>query len=560
MKIEKLVLKDKQEIELNKFTVLVGPNNVGKSQTLKDINDIFTRGKMAKTTLISEIMIEKLPDIIEYLNGLDIKDSVHNIGHKTVKGVKGNLIEGESFEIHMPSVENNYKNDGPSSLFSNIARFKISYLDAGTRLKVAQKTGSFNPHTGFPQNLLQAVYGDPHTEKTLQEAFLESFGDEIRLDYSGLVEFAFRVSKHFGEIPSDPRDAFEKMSAFSLLDDQGDGYKSFVGVVLSLLLSKDRIVLLDEPEAFLHPAQARQLGYWIAEHSKHVPGQIIVATHNSNFLSGILSSDQSVDIYRLNRSRDNTSFKKMGASETVSLVKSPLLSSQRVLDAIFHRGVVVCEADADRSIYQTVALKYWGTQEFLFIHAHNKQTISTVTTLLRNVDIPVCAIADIDVVNDDCFLDILKSIGGPVDLTKAKTDQESIIHAVDTLEESQALVLLKEKIDEFSGQLDRSEHTLSGARGALNRLRREASNWSSVKSEGISGLPKEVQQVMHELIETVKHNRLYIVPVGELEKWIELGVSQKNKWIIPALNHLFENDCPTELKNFVGDVIKKLQS
>ena len=57
---------------------------------------------------------------------------------------------------------------------------------------------------------------------------------EIRLDYTGLRNLCFRVSDEFEEIPSDPRDAREIMSKYRKLDDQGHGFRSFVGVVLIL--------------------------------------------------------------------------------------------------------------------------------------------------------------------------------------------------------------------------------------------------------------------------------------------------------------------------------------
>ncbi len=39
----------------------------------------------------------------------------------------------------------------------------------------------------------------------------------------------------------------------------------------------------------------------------------------------------------------------MSTNDIGNLVKNPLLSSQRILASIFHRGVVVCEADADQA-------------------------------------------------------------------------------------------------------------------------------------------------------------------------------------------------------------------
>ena len=44
------------------------------------------------------------------------------------------------------------------------------------------------------------------------------------------------------------------------LRDQGDGIRSFVAVMGSLVVSKHSLFLIDEPETFLHPPQARLIG------------------------------------------------------------------------------------------------------------------------------------------------------------------------------------------------------------------------------------------------------------------------------------------------------------
>ena len=105
-------------------------------------------------------------------------------------------------------------------------------------------------------------------ENKLRRVFHDTFDMSIFFDYSGLKTLTFRVAKEFEKIPADTRDSYSILSKYSKLDNQGDGFRSFVGVVLSLLLSEHRIILLDEPEAFLHPAQAKMLGRWVAEYLK----------------------------------------------------------------------------------------------------------------------------------------------------------------------------------------------------------------------------------------------------------------------------------------------------
>jgi len=81
------------------------------------------------------------------------------------------------------------------------------------------------------------------------------------------------------------------------------------------------------------------------------------------------------------------------------------------------------------------------------------------------------------------------------------------------------------------------------------------SKWEKVKKEGISGLPADVQNDAENLIEKCKSISLFIVPVGELESWIELNTVQKNKWIIKALEEINNNRCPDNLKNFINTVL-----
>ncbi|MCC5907526.1 MAG: AAA family ATPase [Balneolaceae bacterium] len=557
MKIDYLVNKNGNRIDLNKFTVLVGPNNAGKSRTLRDIHEHFVKGGNAKPVIIESLGTTKPQRFDEALNDLELKDHPNAVGQKIIRAIGPKLTNIEEVSFRVESFERQYiQSDDYSFIFGNIAKFRITHLDAESRLSVAKKSSSHNPHESPPQNILQALFGKGEIESELQEAFVTSFDTEIKLDYSGMTQLALRIADEFEEIPQDPREAFPIISKYQILDDQGDGYKSFAGVILSLLLSKNRVVLLDEPEAFLHPAQARQLGYWIAEHSTDIEGQIIVATHNSNFLSGILASSQDVDIYRLNRDSENTVFNLMPAEATENLAKSPLLSSQRILDAIFHTGVVVCEADADRAVYQTAATKEFGNNDLIFIHAHNKQTIPRVVKLFKDVSIPVCAIADLDLINSPSLIELAELCTEEEDLvSELKEFQTKVREEIEGAENQEILNKLKNEIEEFLEQLKKDEHELSGARGALNRLRKDSSDWKIMKVEGIKAFSDELNEEAEQIITKLKIIGIYLPHVGELEGWMDLGTRQKNKWIVKALEEIYDGNCSEELKDFVGEVI-----
>jgi hypothetical protein len=432
-------------------------------------------------------------------------------------------------------------------------------VDAASRLVVTEDGPSHNPHTASPANLLQGLFSRPDKEASLREVFRRTFDIDIKLDISGMQALTLRVAREFEAIPDDPRQAYPIMERYRKLSQQGDGFKSFAGVVISLLLSDGRVVLLDEPDAFLHPAQARGLGKWIANQAQHQPGQVFVATHNANFLAGVLSADVPVDIYRLNRAGDTTRFHHVPAEVTRQLALSPLLSSQRVLEAVFYRGVVVCEADADRAVYQLVAARELGNQDTFFVHAHNKQVIKDIVTVLRQAAIRCCVITDIDLLNSEKDLKALvQALAPDIDNASILERRKAIAIQVLGRDEAEILKHLIQEVDQFLGQLREGKHVLSGARGALNRLRREAGDWSTLKVGGIKAYTGSLEADVESLLADLRKHGLFLVPVGELEGWLDLGVRDKSKWIVRALPAISEGRSPQDLKDFVGDAIRYL--
>lgn len=557
MKLSEISTKDGEIIEIGKFTLLVGPNNVGKSQTLKDIHRKLVKGHKAETTLISSIKID-CPTTFEGLyDGLDIRVDQMNIGHHIIDSVTSDFDQNSMIRVQLePHRQQFEKSTDLDYTYLGLSKFRVFYMDSESRLKISSKSPNYIPDETSPKNLLQALYGSlGEFDEKLKDAFQSTFGMNIKLDYSSGLELRLAVSKEFEEIPEDPRAAYPVMKKYPSIELQGDGFRSFVAVVLSLLLSKDKVVLLDEPEAFLHPEQARRLGKWISDHVESFPCQILVATHNSNFLSGLLSGKQPADIYRLNRINDSTSFNKITSDATQALSKSPILSSQRVLEGIFSQGVVVCEYDTDRVIYNSVAVHEHGKQEILFIHAHNKQTIKDVVKLLKDASIPTAAIIDIDILNSEADLsNAISAFSSESDQTEIISLRAELATHIEEVPEEVITEELKQNVAELLEQLNNKEHTLSGARGALKRIRAGSTKWSKIKKDGIGALAEEFRQKAQRIIDESLSVGLYIVPVGELEGWIKLEV-RKNRWTLPALEEIHKGRCPENLKKFIGAII-----
>jgi len=202
MEVESIILKNGQTINLGKISVLVGANNVGKSQTLRDIQQRMQIGIMSKFVILKEIKFRKPSSFEDLLVNLKITDSLYSIGNKQIVGINNNLTGQDNFEINYEHSKQKFnKEDNWDWILGNISKFKVSHLDSTTRLNLINTTNSFNPDTEDPTNILQNLFIQKENEELLKLAFNEAFGMEIILDYSGLKDFCLRVAKNFPAIP-----------------------------------------------------------------------------------------------------------------------------------------------------------------------------------------------------------------------------------------------------------------------------------------------------------------------------------------------------------------------
>lgn len=169
--------KDEQQIDLRKLTVLVGPNNVGKSQTLRDIHVRMTTSGVAPTTIVTSIDLERPNTFDGLLNGLSSNPVENEMDRYRIRGIHSNLRQSEEAYFYMTQLQNQFNATTDMAFtFGNISKFWVVYLDAASRLAVAGTAGSHNPHTSPAQNLLQTLFEDVSgAEETLRSAFEQAF-------------------------------------------------------------------------------------------------------------------------------------------------------------------------------------------------------------------------------------------------------------------------------------------------------------------------------------------------------------------------------------------------
>jgi hypothetical protein len=114
------------------------------------------------------------------------------------------------------------------------------------------------------------------------------------------------------------------------------------------------VVLIDEPEAFLHPSLAFQLGKEISGIASTAHKSVFVSTHSSQFVMGCIQSGAPVNIVRLTYRSSVATTRVLKSAEVLKLMRNPLLRSTGVVNGLSYEFVVVTESDTDRAFYQEV--------------------------------------------------------------------------------------------------------------------------------------------------------------------------------------------------------------
>jgi len=190
------------------------------------------------------------------------------------------------------------------------------------------------------------------------------------------------------------------------ISDASDGVKAFTGIITQIIAGDPSIILIDEPEAFLHPALSSKLGKEIANSASNTDKRVFISTHSANFVMGCMQSDAPTNITRLTYQNGVATARTLPGEELLRMMRHPLLRSIGVLNGLFYESVIVTEGDSDRAFYQEInerLLRFApdrGIPNCLFLNALGKDTIDLIVGTLRRLGIPAAGIVDIDILKN----------------------------------------------------------------------------------------------------------------------------------------------------------------
>lgn len=524
-----------EPILISPITVFVGPNNSGKSKVLTELEFYCRNGHFLADTVIL--------DNVEFL-GID--ESKLN---ETIALIQQNPNLGESLNadhIFVGSKQGRQQVPLNSLTFSLInpasnlnifctwfLRHSTLSLDGRSRINLvdSQTAGDLQ---SAPQNSLQVLFHNDSKREEVRRIVKDAFGSYFVIDPTNIGQFRIRLSNRQPANSAEERNwdstAVKFHSEAQQIEKTSDGVKAFTGIITELIAGDPKIVLMDEPEAFLHPPLATKLGNEVAQAALAADKRVFVSTHSPMFVMGCIQSGAPVNIVRLTYRDGVATSRVLPSQEILELMRNPLLRSTGVLSGLFYEFVIITESDADRAFYQEInerLLRFkpeWGIPNCLFINAQNKQTIHTIMKPLRKLGIPSAGIVDIDILKE-----------GGTTWTNLLT----------------------------GANIPLISHSTMGTNRAAIKLAMDKTGKDMKRDGGISILPKSEKEAAENLLNQLEEYGVFTVPGGELECWLKgLGAKAHGpSWLIDIFERMGED---TESSSFIrpsdNDVWKFMSS
>lgn len=494
---------DEVEFSSSGVTCLVGGNNAGKSRTLSDIAGLIYSAD-STAVVLTELVLDKPPTVSEheaetFLRATAIVQPVHGLQHQQYVPLGPGTNPVSS--LHFSSILTH----GGDAL-SATAPFFFQHWTAGSLSSQAMMTLG-HPNGSDPSSPLHQMFVDGDLEEELSRLAFEAFGEHLTLDRANM-DVRLRVGKvEDVEIPllSHPTRAYaDAVAALPSLAEQGDGVRSFIGLAMTVMVGRAQILLIDEPEAFLHPGQARALGRWLSIQAKKRDIQVMVSTHDRDFVLGLLDgNDDSVRFVRIVRSeKTKNHFHELRPDEVSATWADPVLRYSNVLQGLFHRRVAICEADADCRFYGAAldvladeTQRRSQVDDLLLVPAAGKHGIPALAKALIKLGVETHAFVDFDVLRE-------------------RSDIKAVVEALG---------------EEWTDEMDRLRRIVDNAVKNENR-------WDDVKKYGLHLVPKGPPTVAgRQLVTLLQAARTHVVPVGEMEGFDTDIAVKGSEWVSAAL-------------------------
>lgn len=583
--IASIALPGIEDLPLHGLVVFIGPNSSGKTQLLQDLRYVMY-GEDRTLVVAQSITIKDLPPLDDHVAQLVNEKLIECRDNKIISlcqhlgrgGRASDVLHHEIRNHHValskmsPLRFSNQVNRSP--YFAMIGSISCSAMFLAERLLLLEACPTLDKERDRPQHTLQSLFWDLQAQSRLQAEIRRVFRRAIWVGWDGHHKYVCRVTDS-AELPDIQEQMHPALSKkYRTMDSEGDGLRSYSAICATLLLGERALCLIDEPEMCLHPPQAYNMGRFIAANADR-SGCVIVSTHSSNILRGMIESGKPLQIVRLTRRNARFMARILSSQVFNDVVLKPRSRSESVLEGALSDAVVLCESEGDRLVYEA-AFRTSPQQklDIRLVSGGGTGGFAEVPTLYRSLRVPVAVIADIDFLAKDGDLRrILRELGASDDLTVSLTRRASdcISEIRKLLGENDAAIIASKLAELIESVKDGNEYWDSKLRKSLSSIQTDLDRIRPFKDMGMKLFENKKEEnwvttcrMLKELLGELSEIGLFLVPCGQLESWVPvlmhgIGTGDKSKWALLAAQKIeglgWRND---DIWSFVERIIHYL--
>lgn len=580
-KINKLNFNGDVQIEPRRINVIIGPNNSGKSRLLKEIrSEILGHPRNYglpdyPLAVLTSIQLNLPKDVGEFVKAYGPLDKIAlrtsdgwrsrgycscgiQINPDGYYSYSGQVTIPVSDGLKLQEVLKECINARDGQFEQFVGPLFVSY--SGTEERLVLSIGE--PARGLDNcdynTLSAALDTDPYLY-SISDTVMSLFGKDVILDVSSnrqvvrpLVSASF--SEYRESVSGTHAPDNTQLSNASPLSEEGDGFRSFVSVLVSILGNKKPVYLLDEPESFLHPPFAFEMGKKIAamvSSSGAKECQLFIATHSSYFIRGVLSEmkrggqSAEVQIIRLAREGDTT---RANVIETVDLEKliSTTGFTPAYVDALFSEVVVLTEGPRDAELFGQLAAKMFPMQDILFVPVNGKQNFKSKIDFYKKAGIKVRMVADFDLLKT---VDELQRVVRAADVPDVLAE-----HAVSAAQSLHDAISSKMKSHHSENQKEAQNSECDSKAGQDNKTpisndnkMRISNAYKFVNLESVNSYGEGLYEEINDIITQLINYGILIIRSGILESIFPEMSKTKNKehsedWYVKAIDYISKTE------------------
>jgi ABC-type multidrug transport system ATPase subunit len=509
MKLKSIVINGETQ-PLGNLVIIVGPNGAGKTTFLRDLHYQFVKNAAQTDTKWQNLLEEdhlgssleewrlwanNLKEIAgqtrgdEKAYGLPEYLSHQEKQHLIFSNDRRQLVEHLSkSDVDLKSLTNvfgSYFKDQQTVLLSVDTRFWVSGNPSAT-LKDTDST-EIKPATYLAVN--------SGALETLNRSLKMIFGKKLFAVPHNHPEYSIDVASVSIRAPKnligstagwmkmkEIYTAWRSANKIASLQSEGHGFRAAVETLYALENMTKSILFIDEPELHLYPSAKFKLGQLIGTKARRGK-QIILSTHDSDLLRGLVKSSQDITFIRIN------------ADRTIKVINSKTgigNYTNETMQTAFEQGAIFVEGISDTYVYRKSMdlKKYLENYSYQVVPTHGRDRLHEGLPFTELLGIKSALVADYDMVLDN-------------KKKERKRGQKSIV-----------LILNAKKVDsELIKKIDNQ----------IEEIRLESLGIVESNIGFQANLPQVTKQKVEDLLKDLETHGLFIVPIGALQDWVSLS-------------------------------------